>query len=298
MFKNGAKGEGVTIRTPLPRHTHRAARDTRGGQNLSNMGLKSHSLREPRSKVKRGNDFPPKKHSSVKEPDREAKPSSSCPPPLVFSWGMRTWRWGRVPRRQDKAKNTSLRGRPVQVSRPFTAQGAWPKGLPTGCPALFAKPGALALAVSAQRDRLFLIQIKTPFQASGGAISCLPPNEAALQAPPRPGAGRGALAETQHGLEAAPTQTPGLPDHWPLPRYLPSKPKPVDTTRHRAPQAHGTRQGRHVGWTPSCLPEGSITLLYACRPHSCTLRILSKFLHKGLLAGRGQGREWGQLCPT
>lgn len=204
MFKNGAKGEGVTIRTPLPRHTHRAARDTRGGQNLSNVGLKSHSLREPRSKVKRGNDFPPKKHSSVKEPDREAEPSSSCPLPLVFSWGMRTWRWGRVPRRQDKAKNTSLRGRPVQVSRPFTAQGAWPKGLPTGCPALFAKPGALALAVSAQRDRLFLIQIKTPFQASGGAISCLPPNEAALQAPPRPGAGRGALAETQHGLEAAP----------------------------------------------------------------------------------------------
>lgn len=39
-------------------------------------------------------------------------------------------------------------------------------------------------------------------------------------------------------------------------------------------------------------------LLYACRPHSCTPRILSKFPHKGILARRGQGREWGQLRPT
>lgn len=83
-------------------------------------------------KSKKGKRFPPQRHSSqaIKEPDREAEPSS-CPLPLAFSWGMRTWSG-----RQAQAARTSLRGRPARASRPFTARGAWPEGLRTGRPAL------------------------------------------------------------------------------------------------------------------------------------------------------------------
>lgn len=97
-----------------------------------------------------------------------------------------------------------------------------------------------------------------PFQASGGAISRLPPNKAAPQAPPRAGAGRAALAETQHGLEAAHTNSRS-PRPLATSQASAPKPKPVDTIGHHAPQARVTGQGRHVGWRPSCLPGGSTT---------------------------------------
>lgn len=121
-----------------------------------------------------------------------------------------------------------------------------------------AKPWPLALAAAAQRDHLFLIQIKMPFQASGGAISRLPPNKAAPQAPPRAGAGRAALAGTQHGLEAAHTNSRS-PRPLATSQASAPKPKPVDTIGHHSPQARVTWQGRHVGWRPSCLPGGSTT---------------------------------------
>lgn len=97
-----------------------------------------------------------------------------------------------------------------------------------------------------------------PFQASGGAISRLPPNKAAPQAPPRAGAGRAALAGTQHGLEAAHTNSRS-PRPLATSQASAPKPKPVDTIGHHSPQARVTGQGRHVGWRPSCLPGGSTT---------------------------------------
>lgn len=150
MFKNGAEGEGVTTHTPLPGHTHRAARDTRGGQKLSDGGPKSHSSREPRSKVKRGNDFPPKKHSSqtVKEPGHVAEPSSSCLLPLVFRWGMRTWRGRESTQEAIQGQEHFPEGLPCAGVQAVHRTGRLAKGVRTGCPALFAKPWALALAVS------------------------------------------------------------------------------------------------------------------------------------------------------
>lgn len=126
-----------------------------------------------------------------------------------------------------------------------------------------------------------------PFQASGGAISRLPPNKAAPQAPPRAGAGRAALAETQHGLEAAHTNSRS-PRPLATSQASAPKPKPVDTIGHHAPQARVTGQGRHVGWRPSCLPGGSTT------PSLC---LPTPFLYPGktkqVSAQGNPGWKWG-----